>query len=55
MKTDKPVLRLRSGRWVCRGKGHQGKGKTPASAFRTWQANRMYAASRARIAGRVSA
>jgi hypothetical protein len=47
MKTDKPVIRLRSGRWVCRGKGHQGQGRTPMAAHSAWMVNRSRAADMA--------
>ncbi len=53
--STKPRLRLRDGRWICFGRGHKGTGKTVGAAYRTWNANRIYAQMTARVRGRVSA
>lgn len=53
--TTKPRLRFRYGRWTCSGRGHKGTGKTMHAAYRTWNANRIYAATVRRIRGRVGA
>ena len=52
---QKPRLRFRSGRWICSGRGHKGTGKTMHAAYRSWNANRIYAQMTARIRGRVTA
>jgi hypothetical protein len=33
----KPVIRYRSGRWVCRGNGHQGSSRSPVAAWCAWR------------------
>ena len=32
----KPVIRYRSGKWVCRGGGHKGSGRTVRAAYSAW-------------------
>ena len=33
----KPVIRYRSGRWICRGAGHQGSSRSPVAAYCAWR------------------
>jgi hypothetical protein len=33
----KPVIRYRSGRWICRGAGHQGSSRSPVAAWCAWR------------------
>jgi hypothetical protein len=32
----KPVIRYRAGKWICRGAGHQGSGRTMGAAWAAW-------------------
>ncbi len=33
----KPVIRYRSGQWVCRGGGHSGSSRSPVAAYCAWR------------------
>jgi hypothetical protein len=33
----KPVIRMRCGKWFCRGNGHQGSGRTIGAAYCAWR------------------